>query len=140
LCVTDGETIKNCQALEFWVICVPESTFFFVLFCFIWGWGGVRDRVSLCSPGCPETRSVDKAGLELRKPLASASQVLGLKACATTAWAQSTVCFNHWFVPLLFSWVYLPYFTLMQAGFDLCSNGLGSASHNTLLFHTNFKP
>jgi hypothetical protein len=24
------------------------------------------DRVSLCSPGCPETRSVDQAGLELR--------------------------------------------------------------------------
>jgi hypothetical protein len=44
-----------------------------------------RDRVSLCSPGCPGTHSVDQAGLELRNPLASASQVLGLKACATTA-------------------------------------------------------
>jgi hypothetical protein len=43
-----------------------------------------RDRVSLCSPGCPETHSVDQAGLELRNPPASASQVLGLKACATT--------------------------------------------------------
>jgi hypothetical protein len=42
------------------------------------------DRVSLCSPGCPETHSVDQAGLELRNPPASASQVLGLKACATT--------------------------------------------------------
>jgi hypothetical protein len=41
------------------------------------------DRVSLCSPGCPETHSVDQAGLELRNPPASASQVLGLKACAT---------------------------------------------------------
>jgi hypothetical protein len=29
---------------------------------------------------------VDQAGLELRNPPASASQVLGLKACATTAW------------------------------------------------------
>jgi hypothetical protein len=28
---------------------------------------------------------VDQAGLELRNPPASASQVLGLKACATTA-------------------------------------------------------
>jgi hypothetical protein len=33
----------------------------------------------------PETHSVDQAGLELRDPPASASQVLGLKACATTA-------------------------------------------------------
>jgi hypothetical protein len=40
-----------------------------------------RDRVSLCSPGCPGTHSVDQAGLELRNPPASASQVLGLKAC-----------------------------------------------------------
>jgi hypothetical protein len=44
-----------------------------------------RDRVSLCSSGCPGTHSVDQAGLELRNPPASASQVLGLKACATTA-------------------------------------------------------
>jgi hypothetical protein len=43
-----------------------------------------RDRVSLCSPGCPGTNSVDQAGLELRSPPASASRVLGLKACATT--------------------------------------------------------
>jgi hypothetical protein len=49
--------------------------FFFLVF---------RDRVSLCSPGCPGTHSVDQAGLELRNPPASASQVLGLKACATT--------------------------------------------------------
>jgi hypothetical protein len=66
---------------------------------FFWGGGGVfclfvlvflfwffRDRVSLCSPGCPRTHSVDQAGLELRNPSASASLVLGLKACATTAW------------------------------------------------------
>jgi hypothetical protein len=51
--------------------------FFFFLLVF-------RDRVSLCSPGCPETHSVDQAGLELRNPFASASRVLGLKACATT--------------------------------------------------------
>jgi hypothetical protein len=44
-----------------------------------------RDRVSLCSPGCPGTHSVDQAGLELGNPPASASQVLGLKACAPTA-------------------------------------------------------
>jgi hypothetical protein len=49
--------------------------FFFLVF---------RDRVSLCSPGCPGTHFVDQAGLELRNPPASASRVLGLKACATT--------------------------------------------------------
>jgi hypothetical protein len=36
------------------------------------------------SPGCPETHFVDPAGLELRNLPASASQVLGLKVCATT--------------------------------------------------------
>ncbi|GAB1301344.1 Serine/threonine-protein kinase [Apodemus speciosus] len=41
--------------------------------------------VSLYSPGCPGTHFVDQAGLELRNPPASASQVLGLKVCATTA-------------------------------------------------------
>jgi hypothetical protein len=41
--------------------------------------------VSLYSPGCPETHFVDQAGLELRNPPASASRVLGLKACATTS-------------------------------------------------------
>jgi hypothetical protein len=44
-----------------------------------------RDRVSLCSPDCPEIHSVDQAGLELRNLPASASQVQGLKAYATTA-------------------------------------------------------
>jgi hypothetical protein len=43
------------------------------------------DRVSLCSPGYPGTHCVDQADLELRNPPVSASQVLGLKACATTA-------------------------------------------------------
>jgi hypothetical protein len=51
--------------------CSPPSFFF-------------QDRVSLCSPGCPGTHFVDQAGLELRNPPASASRVLGLKACATT--------------------------------------------------------
>jgi hypothetical protein len=51
---------------------------FVVLFCFVF-----RDRVSLYSPGCPGTHFVDQAGLKLRNLSASASQVLGLKACAT---------------------------------------------------------
>jgi hypothetical protein len=48
--------------------------FFFLVF---------QDRVSLYSPGCPGTHFVDQAGLELKNPPASASRVLGLKACAT---------------------------------------------------------
>jgi hypothetical protein len=59
---------ENC----FWFVCL------FVVLVF-------RDRVSLCSPSCPGTHSVDQAGLELRNPPASASRVLGLKAWATTA-------------------------------------------------------
>jgi len=62
------------------------------LFCFVlffcfgfgFGFGFFQDRVSLYSPGCPGTHFVDQAGLELRNPLASASRVLGLKACTTT--------------------------------------------------------
>jgi len=56
------------------------------MFCFL----VFQDRVSLCSPGCPGTHSVDQAGLELRNPPASACRVLGLKACATT---PGLICF-----------------------------------------------
>jgi hypothetical protein len=60
--------------------CPPDYIFVFVfVFLFVF-----RDRVSLCSPGCPGTHSVDQAGLKLRNLPASASRVLGLKACATT--------------------------------------------------------
>ena len=45
----------------------------------------VRDRIPLCSPSCPETHSIDQAGLQLRDPSASASRVLRLKVCATTS-------------------------------------------------------
>jgi hypothetical protein len=56
------------------------------LFCFLFLF--FQDKVSLCSPGCPGTHSVDQAILELRNPPASASQVLGLKVCATTTWPK----------------------------------------------------
>jgi hypothetical protein len=57
----------------------PPARCYEFLICFF------QDRVSLYSPGCPGTHFVDQAGLELRNPPASTSQVLGLKACATTA-------------------------------------------------------
>jgi hypothetical protein len=53
--------------------------FFFFFFFLVF-----RDRVSLCSLGCPGTHFVDQAGLELRDLPASASQVLGLKVYAST--------------------------------------------------------
>jgi hypothetical protein len=59
--------------------------FFFFFFFLVF-----RDRVSLCIPGCPGTHFVDQAGLELRNLPASASRVLGLKAC-TTAPGTNTI-------------------------------------------------
>jgi hypothetical protein len=56
----------------------PSQLPFIFVFVFVF-----RDRISLYSPGCPGTHFVDQAGLELRNPPASVSQVLGLKACAT---------------------------------------------------------
>jgi hypothetical protein len=45
----------------------------------------VFEPVSLYSADFPGTYCVDQAGLELRNLPASVSQVLGSKACATTA-------------------------------------------------------
>jgi hypothetical protein len=68
----------DCLGFVCLFVCFSRSS------CF-WFWFLVfRDRVSLYSPGCPGTHSVDQAGLELRNPPASVSWVLGLKECATT--------------------------------------------------------
>jgi hypothetical protein len=64
----------------------PESRVFFFFFFRDRVSMDFQDRISLCSPGCHGTHSVDQAGLELRNPPASASLVLGLKTYATTAW------------------------------------------------------
>ena len=66
--------------------------FYFVLFCFF----NFRDRVSLYRPSYPRNHFEDQAGLELRNLPASASQVLGLKVCTTTAWLVDW----FWFVLL----------------------------------------
>jgi hypothetical protein len=50
------------------LFCFGFFFFFFLVF---------RDRIFLCSPGCPGTHSADQAGLEHRNPPASAYQVLG---------------------------------------------------------------
>jgi hypothetical protein len=60
------------------------SSFSFFLFFFLFFFKLVfRDRVSLCCLGCSGTHFVDQASLELRDLPASASRVLGLKACTT---------------------------------------------------------
>jgi hypothetical protein len=71
--------------------CWAVLSFFFFFFLVF------RDSFSLYSSGCPGTHFVDQAGLELRNPPASASQVLGLKACATTpsCWAVLKNYISH---------------------------------------------
>jgi hypothetical protein len=65
-------------------------------FCFVFVF--FRDRVSLCSPGCPGTHSVDQAGLELRNPPASASQVLAITSILSLLSREQ--CANpHWGIP-----------------------------------------
>jgi hypothetical protein len=78
---------------------------------FVWlvGWLVFRDRVSLYSPGCSGTHFVDQAGLELRNPPASDSQILGLKVCTTTAWLKIGSYYALWM-----SWNYVD-----QAGLEL---------------------
>jgi hypothetical protein len=79
-----------------------------------------QDRVSLCSPGCPGTHSVDQGGFELRNPPASTSQVLGLKACTTTAWHFCFVlfCFILFFNFVLFGCLFLIFWFLAFLSFS----------------------
>ena len=65
-----------------WLVNVSFKVYLFFFFSFSFLF--FQDRVSLCSPGCPGTHFVNQVGPELRNPPASASQVLGLKPCATT--------------------------------------------------------
>jgi hypothetical protein len=75
------------------------------------------DRVSLCSPGCPGTHSVDQAGLELRNPPASASQVLGLKVCATTPGLNFIFKKQNFFEVLNFLFLSLATATSIKTGY-----------------------
>jgi hypothetical protein len=63
------------------IIIIVFGVFLFLFFVLILFY---RDRVSLYISGCPGTHFVNQAGLKLRNPPSSASQVLGLKASATT--------------------------------------------------------
>ena len=76
------------EALQFYEVPFVDSflvcLFVFVCFLFLFLFLFFRDRVSLWSPGCLGTHSVDQAGFKQRNSPASASQVLGLKVCTTT--------------------------------------------------------
>ena len=61
-------------------------SFFFSFFIFSFLVFGFQDKISLCSPGCPVTYSVDQAGPVLRVSPASVSLVVGLTVCTTNAW------------------------------------------------------
>jgi hypothetical protein len=61
------------------IVILPPHNFFF------------RDRVSLCSPGCPATHFVDQAGLELRNlPASVCLPSAGIKAVSHHHPATST--------------------------------------------------
>jgi hypothetical protein len=62
--------IHSFISLDIYFSCLIFKFFFLFFLVF-------RDRVSLYSPGCPGTHSVDQAGLELRNLPASASHMLG---------------------------------------------------------------
>jgi hypothetical protein len=66
-----------------------SSTFLHFCYCFAVVDGGgfviFETGFPCVALGCPQTCSVDQAGLEFRNLPALASQVLGLKVCATTA-------------------------------------------------------
>jgi hypothetical protein len=76
-----------------------------------------RNRVSLYSPGCPGTHFVDQAGLEIINLPASTSQVLGLKACTTTAWMD---------------------FIFLSAHLIATSGSLGTYTHTKVIFKSHF--
>ena len=93
---------------------------FLFLFLFIFIFWLFWDRVSLCSPGCPRTHFVDQADLKLRNPPASTSQVLGLKACATTA---QLIFFKKWFIFTLCALMFCLHVCLWD-GANLIGTGL----------------
>jgi hypothetical protein len=74
------------SAPEHWIkgaCCHWAAASHFWFFCFCLFYFVFRDRVSLCSPGCPRSHSVDQAGpnSEIRLPLPP--KCWDLKGCAT---------------------------------------------------------
>jgi hypothetical protein len=92
--------------------CLPNLDLFF------------GDKISPFSPGYSGTHSVDRAGLELRNLPASASQVLGLKVCATTAWLDLLL---NTFLSFLIELINCPALNLL-----LNPHRLGFRGHSTV--------
>jgi hypothetical protein len=67
--------------------------------CLLVGW--LVGFLVFCSLGYPGIHFVDQAGLQLRNPPASAFQVLGLKACATT----SSLVYHFVLLDILFIYI-----------------------------------
>jgi hypothetical protein len=63
---------------------------FFVLFCFFC----FKDRLSLCSPGCPETLTVDQNGLALTEFRQLLHPNAGIKVWAAIAGLSSVLFCN----------------------------------------------
>ena len=80
-------------------ICISQALlccvfFSFILFYFLF----FQDRVSLCSPGCPEIYSVDQAGLELKKSTCLCLPSAGIKSVYHHCWGlllSSVFSFLH---------------------------------------------
>ncbi len=63
----DGNKVHDRQVIGFFFF--KQKTAYEISACLVGSEMCIRDRttrVSLCSPGCPGTHSVDQAGLELR--------------------------------------------------------------------------
>jgi hypothetical protein len=87
---SDGHALHRVPQLRIRVLLLSSLLFLSFFLTFLGWWVG-NVRVSLYSPGCHGAHSIDQAGLELRDPPASASRVLGLKACASMTWLQDHV-------------------------------------------------
>jgi hypothetical protein len=84
------------------------------------------------TPGCPATHFVDQASLELRNLPASASWVLGLKACATMVWLK----FTSYLLTLIFS-TYAVQIKHWDFSYLFCSKHTSSTYINMAILHTN---
>ena len=80
MCAPNAKNVTSVHS-----VCLAGPTHSGYLFvCLFFVFVFFQDRVSLYNPGCPGTHFVDQAGLKLRNLPASAYQMLGLKAYATT--------------------------------------------------------
>jgi hypothetical protein len=100
----------------------PRCLFFFFFFFFFF-FGFSRQGFSVALAVCPGTHFVDQAGLELRNPPASASRVLGLKACSTTP--GSLLSLKHNQRHLIPTWLLFLSWVIIRVGHQLTAHTSG---------------